>query len=419
MSIKDAFTFNLTSGTHLRDARHAHQIYTQNNFTFAPKQKYMYHVVLQPNPEVGNTGTSNAFSFQKELGILVKSADLPSFRVSVENKQQYNRKKNIQTRLDYQDCRISLHDDNLGAVRAMFEEYYKYYFADGNRSSTGAQAAYLPRDKYFGDVPNYGLNNKKRTPFFSYITIYQLARREWFAYTLVNPLLSAWDHGGVDSTDGGFNEASMTVAYEGVLYTKGKVGQNPPVGFGEADVGYDVSDSPLGVIDQGFIGEGGNGLIPALVGLATNAAVDKFFGGSNNKLVQAVGGSIVGGVIGTVVNTALSTNVGGAIVDAVTGTGGTNVPSVNTQSNITAANQSASADSPTLSVAVVVSALSDPAQMSQLITPILNTGVLPGVTMDTYNNSTVDEALAIENNIVNLAKSENIKIIQIVSNYLT
>ena len=183
MSIKDLFTFNLTSGTHLRDARHAHQIYTQNNFTFAPKQKYMYHVLFQPNPEVGNNATSNSFQFQKELGILVKSTDLPSFKASIENKQQYNRKKNVQTRLDYQDVRMTLHDDNLGAVRSMLEEYYKYYFADGNRSATGSQAAYLPRDKYFGDVPNYGLNNKKRTPFFSYITIYQLARREWFAYT--------------------------------------------------------------------------------------------------------------------------------------------------------------------------------------------------------------------------------------------
>ncbi len=401
MSIKDLFTFNLTAGTHLRDARHAHQIYTQNNFTFAPKQKYMYHVVLQPNPEVGNSVNSNSFSFQKELGVLVKSADLPSFRASVENKQQYNRKKNIQTRLDYQDCRITLHDDNLGAVRAMLEEYYKYYFADGNRSATGSQAAYLQRDKYFGDVPNYGLNNKKRTPFFSYITIYQLARREWFAYTLINPLLSAWDHGGVDSTDGGFNEASMSVAYEGVLYSKGKVGQNPPVGFGDAEIGYDVEPSSLGVIDQGFIGDGGNGLIPALIGLGTNSLVNNLFGKSP-PLVKAIGGAAVGGLIGAVVNAA---------------TGNSNLPSVDTQANTTTANQADPADLPALSAASVLEILSVPANMAQLITPILNTGVLPGVTMDTYNNGTVDERLAIEADVLDLARVENIKVVQIVSNF--
>ena len=420
MSIKDLFTFNLTSGTHLRDARHAHQIYTQNNFTFAPKQKYMYHVVFQPNPEVGNSATSNSFQFQKELGILVKSTDLPSFKASIENKQQYNRKKNVQTRLDYQDVRMTLHDDNLGAVRSMLEEYYKYYFADGNRSATGSQAAYLPRDKYFGDVPNYGLNNKKRTPFFSYITIYQLARREWFAYTLVNPLLSSWDHGGVDSTDGGFNEASMIVAYEGVLYTKGKVTQNPPIGFGDADVGYDAEPSPLGIIDQGFIGPGGNGLIPALIGQATNTITDKLFGGSN-KLVQAAGGALVGGLLGTITNE-VGASLARSIADPAAGTsvapGSNNIPTINGQSNITLASQPIARDLPILSSAEVVTALSDTTQMSQLIAAILNSGVLPGVTISTYNNSTAAQALAIEANVIALARAENIKVIQIVSNAL-
>ena len=128
MSLKDAFLFNLQSETHLRDARHANQIYTQNNFAFSPKTKYMYHVRFDPNDEIGNSATSNVFRFQKELGVLVKSADLPSFRASVENKQQYNRKKNVQTRVDYQDCRITFHDDNTGVTRALLEEYYRYYF---------------------------------------------------------------------------------------------------------------------------------------------------------------------------------------------------------------------------------------------------------------------------------------------------
>ena len=92
MSFKNAFLFNLQSETSLRDARHANQIYTQNNFAFSPKVKYMYHVRFDPTEEVGNNATSNVFKFQKELGILVKSADLPSFRASVENKQQYNRR---------------------------------------------------------------------------------------------------------------------------------------------------------------------------------------------------------------------------------------------------------------------------------------------------------------------------------------
>ena len=306
MSLKDAFLFNLQSETHLRDARHANQIYTQSNFAFAPKSKYMYHVRFEPNDEVGNSATSNVFQFQKELGVLVKSADLPSFRASVENKQQYNRKKNVQTRVDYQDCRITFHDDNTGVTRALLEEYYRYYFVDANKNTTGAEAAYGPRDKYFARVPSYGLDNRKKHPFFKYITFYQLARREWVAYTLVNPLLSAWDHGGVDASDGGFNENTITVAYESVQYTSGNVGNDTPAGFADASVGYDVEPSPLGYLDNAMIPNGGEkGLLPALIGLGTSALLNKAFGNSNSpskNILKQVGTGLIGGLVTNVLS---------------------------------------------------------------------------------------------------------------------
>jgi len=132
MSFKDAFLFNLESETHLRDARHANQIYTQNTLRLHLKQSLCIMLIFIPNPEIGLGEVSNTFKFQKEIGVLVKSADLPSFRASVENKQQYNRKKNVQTRVDYEDCRIAFHDDNTGVTRALLEDYYKYYFQDAN-----------------------------------------------------------------------------------------------------------------------------------------------------------------------------------------------------------------------------------------------------------------------------------------------
>ena len=111
MSFQDSYLRD-TSGldVHLRDARHAHQLYTEHGFALAPKTKYLYHVVFDMSDEVGHQYRSNTARFQKEIGVLVNQADLPQYRVSVENKQQYNRKKNIQTRLDYQDVNIRFHD---------------------------------------------------------------------------------------------------------------------------------------------------------------------------------------------------------------------------------------------------------------------------------------------------------------------
>jgi len=403
MSLKDLFTFNLTSGTHLRDARHAHQIYTQNNFTFAPKAQYMYHVVFVPNPEVGNGATSNSFNFQKELGIMVKSADLPSFRASVENKQQYNRKKNIQTRLDYQDVRISLHDDNLGAVRSMLQEYYQYYFADGNKTLSGTDGAYQARDKYFAKVPNYGLNNKKYNPFFKYITIYQLARREWFAYTLVNPLLSAWDHGLVDSSSTDFNQASMTVAYESVLYSNGSVAGDTPPGFAESGVGYDVEPSPLGMIDNSLLsGTGGGSLIPSLIGLGTSALLNKAFGnkskGSNN-ILKEVGVGILGGVI---------TNV--LTQDKIPVVDGQNISSSSTSTNVS--------NSRILSAESIANSLSNPATQAQVMPAIINSGGLGNVTLSEYNSASAGQRASYAAQAINKIQSGDAKLSQVASNAL-
>jgi len=401
MSLKDAFLFNLQSETHLRDARHANQIYTQNNFAFSPKVKYMYHVRFDPTEEVGNNATSNVFKFQKELGILVKSADLPSFRASVENKQQYNRKKNVQTRVDYQDCRIAFHDDNTGVTRALLEEYYRYYFIDAN--NIGSADSFGARDKYQEKVPNYGLNNGKRIPFFKGITIYQLARREWVAYTLVNPLLSAWDHGSVESSGTDFNENTISVAYEAVHYTTGTVAGNTPSGFADQSVGYDVTPSPLGYLDNAMIPGGGEkGLLPALIGLGTSALLKKAFGNTNSpskNILKQVATGVIGGVVANV----LSQN---------------KLPVPDPQ-NIQNSATSTSSDSVPLSGNQVNTLLLSPAVANQVLPSLINSGALPNVTINDYNSATASQKAAYTAQITNKIANNDQKLTQIASNALS
>jgi|TARA_B110000908_G_scaffold86601_1_gene103435 hypothetical protein len=400
MSLKDAFLFNLESETHLRDARHANQIYTQSNFAFAPKSKYMYHVRFDPHPDVGNSADSNVFRFQKELGVLVKSADLPSFRASIENKQQYNRKKNIQTRVDYQDCRIAFHDDNTGVTRALLEEYYRYYFVDANKNSAGTDTAYSPRDKYFKKVPSYGLDNRKKHPFFKSITIYQLARRDWVAYTLVNPLLSAWDHGEVTSDGSDFNENTITVAYEAVHYSSGNVANDAPAGFADQSVGYDVTPSPLGYLDDAMIpGGGAKGLLPALIGLGTSALLNKAFGntgGRSRNILKDVATGVIGGVVSNV----LSQNI-------------LPVPdSQNKQESVT----STSNNSRILSSAVIVQNLAIPSIASQISPALVNSGALSNTSINDYNAANATQKAAYDKQISDKIEGGDQKLTQVASN---
>ena len=403
MSLKDAFLFNLESETHLRDARHAHQIYTQNNFAFAPKTKYMYHVRFDPNDEIGNSATSNVFRFQKELGVLVKSADLPSFRASVDNKQQYNRKKNVQTRVDYTDINITFHDDNTGVTRALLEEYYRYYFVDANKVTNGVDGAYGPRDKYFARVPNYGLNNEKRNPFFKSITIYQLSRRNWVAYTLVNPLLSAWDHGSVQSDGSEFNENSITVAYEAVQYTSGTVANDTPAGFADQSVGYDVTPSPLGYLDDAMNGNlGGKGLLPSLIGLGTSALLNKAFGNRNSKSSNILK-DVATGVIGGLVTNVLSQN---------------KLPVPDGQNIQTSSTTSQSNNSRILSNQQIVAQLADPAVANQVLPALVNSGALPNVSINAYNSASASQKAAYNSQAAS-AVNGNQKLAQVASNAIS
>ena len=403
MSLKDAFLFNLQSETHLRDARHAHQIYTQNNFAFAPKTKYMYHVRFDPNDEIGNSATSNVFRFQKELGILVKSADLPSFRASVENKQQYNRKKNVQTRVDYQDCRITFHDDNTGVTRALLEEYYRYYFVDANKTTNGVDGAYGARDKYFARVPSYGLDNSKRNPFFKSITIYQLSRRNWVAYTLVNPLLTAWDHGSVESSGSDFNENTMSVAYEAVQYTSGTVAGDTPAGFADESVGYDVTPSPLGYLDDAMIpGNSEKGLLPAILGLGTSALLNKAFGNKNGKSSNILK-DVATGVISGVVSNVLSQN---------------KLPVFDSQ-NVDTPVTSSSSNSRILDSQTIVQQLSNPAVANQVLPALLNSGALPNVGINDYNNASDSQKSAYQSQVSDAIAGGNQKLAQVASNAIS
>ena len=399
MSFKNAFLNNIVAETHLRDARHANQIYTQNNFEFAPKTKFMYHVRFDPNDEVGTSTGSDVFKFQKELGVLVKSADLPSFRASVENKQQYNRKKNVQTRVDYQDCRITFHDDNTGMTRALLEEYYRYYFEDANKAETSG--AFDARDKYFSKLPNYGMNTGKEKPFFKSITIYQLARREWVAYTLVNPLLTAWDHGSVESSGTDFNENTMSVAYEAVKYTSGSVAQDTPAGFADESIGYDITPSPLGYSDtaSGLRNNTGRSLISQDTGAQLNRASANINTPSRNDPTSTRGTS---GVIGGLVNNALSQN---------------NLPVPDSQ-NIQTLISSNSTNSRILDANTVNSFLSDPAIAAQVTPALVNSGALANVGINTYNSANASQRASYDSQIQGAIAGGSQKLTQVASNAL-
>ena len=238
-------------GVTLRDYNHASRLYINNNLKFAPKQKFLYHSYFSLDPSVGSIVRSLTEKYGTEIGLLVKSADLPRYSAQVETRNKYNRKKNVQTSITYDPITITFHDDNHGVTTALLEAYYRFYYADawyGN--DPGAYSKLDGDNTYKGSARNqyrYGLDNNISVPFFRNIQLTQLARAQYTTYTLVNPIITNWQHDSIDSEGGSaFMTNTITIAYEAVHYTRGTVEVGPdgnPTGYGL--VHYDTRPSPL------------------------------------------------------------------------------------------------------------------------------------------------------------------------------
>ena len=234
-------------GGNLKDYQHAARLFTDDGMRLAPKTKFLYHVVFELSPEAQKVIPQLDQRHKQEINMLVKSADLPKFSIQTATKNMYNRKKNLQTSIEYDPVNITFHDDNMGLTTTLMEAYYRYYFRDGNYRDDGINPPYNPRNTYTDPISQnyrYGLDNDHKSPFFNKITIYQMARHEYLGYTLVNPMVTGLTHDQMDSMDNSTpSQNQISIAYEAVYYSRGPVGENSPKGFATAH--YDKTPSPL------------------------------------------------------------------------------------------------------------------------------------------------------------------------------
>jgi hypothetical protein len=255
--------------TNLRDYQHASRLYVDDYFRLAPKAGFLYYVSFKIN--VNNNPITAEFVSRngQEVGVLVKNIDLPKFKMATETINQYNKKTIVQSKIDYTPVNIAFHDDNNNTTTGLWKAYYNYYFVDGKNTSGLSIPPGYKNSKYkkpgasVSESTSFGLNNGQTDPFFSAIEIYQLSRKQFTAFILINPIITDYSHDQLDQSQTKLLENKMTVAYETVLYGTGKVSQDNPGGF--AKIHYDSTPGPLSVFGGGnnsLFGQGG--IIPGI-----------------------------------------------------------------------------------------------------------------------------------------------------------
>ena len=284
------FWQGFTANENLRDYTHASKTFTPNSFELKPRYKFLFHVSFTINvvdiPLLSNVlGTTN-------LSYVVKTVDLPKFSIDTETLSQYNRKRVVQKKINYDPVTVTFHDDGGDNVRKMWYAYYNYYYKDASqqylapsntRGSLGDSAnrspsfSYNARDiyapyrttsvndwGYIGEAYNDGKQTQSGKPaFFRDITIYGMDQHKTAAYVLINPIITNWSHDQYNYSEGaGIMQNTMTIAYETVKYYNGAVGKARPdqnVGGFADPAHYDQTLSPISRPGSraNFFGQGG------------------------------------------------------------------------------------------------------------------------------------------------------------------
>jgi hypothetical protein len=277
----------LTPKGGLASWRHASRLFVENGYRLMPRSKFMFYVRFEINKSVLTSSTFTN-THADEIGYLIKSTDLPKYKFETVTKNQYNRKHIVYKNFSYEGISMKFHDDTAGVINALWALYMGAYVQDRHNpeaafSKTNLQAAGTSFDGF-----RYSLDRQGKTvDFFKSITIYTMSRRRFLGYTLVNPKITSWQHGDAGYSANEFNEMSMNIEYESVIYSSGNVARDTPKGF--ANLYYDNVPSPLTVAGGGvgnLLGEGG--VLDGLESIFGDVAGGSAFGSVGGFLGTAI-----------------------------------------------------------------------------------------------------------------------------------
>jgi hypothetical protein len=251
--VASQYVTNKPGSPWLRSYDHANKLYRENNYALAPKPGFIYFVDFNVNPTIqaylGASKDQTNVELLSLAGLLAKSVQLPKFKIATETVNQYNRKTNIQTKLTYEPVRLEFHDDHASNTSSLWQNYYKYYYRDSTYA-TGKVGSKIPSaydNTKYGTVDHaYGLYNFRQVPFFTSIDIYILHQGNYSSLSLINPLISSWEHDTLDQADGmKMLKNSMTVVYEDVFYDKGAILSGTDSAAFRENGRYDTTPSTL------------------------------------------------------------------------------------------------------------------------------------------------------------------------------
>lgn len=223
---------------YMRDSRHAANIFSFNKSALnngTPRLKFQYFVNFNfnSNPQVSSY-VRNFLSIEDQnfVTALVKSVTMPNMQINTEVLNQYNKKRIVQTKLDFQPITITLHDTVEGKTLRLWEMYYEYYFREGEanrKQDLNSQGRARNNREFeddtilnrFNDNIGYNLERVGNNKYLiDSIDIYQVHGGKFSRTEIIHPKITSFTHDTLDYADtAGLMEIRLDFQYENVLYS--------------------------------------------------------------------------------------------------------------------------------------------------------------------------------------------------------
>lgn len=204
----------------LRDSHTAGSNFRLNSehWNGVPKPKFLYFIrFMRVNSQ--NVGSDWA----KGVGVLAKDIDRPKISFDTETLNQYNKKRVVQKRSEFEPINFTFHDTVDNKVLHMFEDYYRFYYGDPRNNSALAwswdiMAAQMQQGQSgWGFLPPAG-SNPNNSYFFSHIELYYMYGKTYSRYDIVNPKVKSFAPSNMSYESSEGAEIQMTMEYEGIVY---------------------------------------------------------------------------------------------------------------------------------------------------------------------------------------------------------
>jgi hypothetical protein len=179
-----------------------------------PKVKFLYYVnfVSDKIPS----------ELTKNLNFLVKRVDRINLTFQIEELNQYNKKRLVQTKVNYGPLNMAFHDTVDSTALKMIEAYSRFYYSDFEFKNTKSWI-YDLTSAIFEPTGAWGLkalNTPNKQHFFERVEVFEIFDQTYTKVSFIKPLISSVEFQTMDQEISAGNEVILNLQYEGIVVEK-------------------------------------------------------------------------------------------------------------------------------------------------------------------------------------------------------